>query len=114
MSRARKTSNTHSKQSPLPIVCLPRSTIDLISQLKLAVARVHSAPLASPKAVGSRAFMSGTAEPGSVVIIVAPMREDKGSDIRITADAQGYWKATLEPVQASMHYRKSVVGPRLG
>jgi hypothetical protein len=51
---------------------------------------------------GQRAFMSGTAEPGAVIVIVAPMREDKGSDIRITADPQGHWKATLEPIQATM------------
>ena len=39
---------------------------------------------------------------GSTITIVAPMREDKGSNIVVVADAQGYWKATLEPVQASM------------
>ena len=37
---------------------------------------------------GQRAFMSGTAEPGSRIVIVAPMREDKGSDIETTADEQ--------------------------
>eukprot|EP01052_Picozoa_sp_SAG31_P010086 SAG31_NODE_542_length_14269_cov_7.826253_14_plen_312_part_00 len=51
---------------------------------------------------GQRAFMSGTAAPGSLITIVAPMREDKGSRVVVTADEQGHWKATLEPVQASM------------
>eukprot|EP01043_Picozoa_sp_COSAG02_P062419 COSAG02_NODE_8607_length_2507_cov_2.730066_1_plen_606_part_10 len=60
---------------------------------------------------GQRAFMSGTAEPGSRIVIVAPMREEKGSNIETTADEQGYWKVTLEPVQASMAtYNISISG----
>lgn len=51
---------------------------------------------------GQRAFLSGTAEPDATLTIIAPMREDKGSDIVTVVDEQGYWKVTLEPQQAHM------------
>ena len=64
---------------------------------------------------GQRSYMSGTAEPYSTIMVKAPMREDKGSLLIVTADEQGYWKATLEPVQASMAtYNITITGETRG
>jgi sialate O-acetylesterase len=80
----------------------PGAAIDAEAGLTISGPWGDNMVLQSNHNYGQRAFMSGTAEPGSRIVIVAPMREDKGSDIETTADAQGYWKVTLEPVQASM------------
>jgi hypothetical protein len=64
---------------------------------------------------GQRSFMSGTAEPYSSITVNAPMREEKGSLLSVTADEQGYWKVTLEPVQATMKpYNITISGKTRG